>query len=44
MIPIPPPKPIIYQADIELMSEVEYLKSKLKKLKKKLKKIKKLSK
>lgn len=47
MIPYPPPsinksseRPIIYQADIELMCEVEKLKKKVKKLKKKLKKLK----
>lgn len=47
MIPLPPAKPlkekerpIVYQADMELLCEVEHLKSKVKKLKKKLKKLK----
>lgn len=47
MIPYPPPninksseRPIIYQADIELMCEVEHLKRKVKKLKKKLREFK----
>lgn len=47
MIPLPPKrpkidKPIIYQADMELMLEVEHLRSKNRKLKKKLKKLQKL--
>lgn len=46
-VPLPPPKrpkkdqPIIYQADMELLLEVQHLKEKVRKLKKKIKKLKK---
>lgn len=47
-VPLPPAKPlkekerpIVYQADMELLCEVEHLKEKVRKLKKKIKKLKK---